>query len=484
MTADIFSEGVFSGADEKSPPKKTAKKDNKKAADKSLVADQAKPAFENPFSPSRQVDPESDKSVKYDPKSDKTLTYRPTKASTTLMAEKSSKGRDKARESLMMSVLKSRLPRNTKKPTLEDYTRSVKDVIGIPTCAVVFEYLLGVSAFPCEKIVQLNGPPGSMKSSLAYEFIRWFYEAGGFGVYAETEHKWSSELANGIINPYDDPKRVPIVVEADSTESWQEIIIKTFAEAQATMDGTKTDPGLGKTLPVLGVVDSLAAALPREDQEKVFAQGHTARTHPVNAMLISKFVKSIANQMSGYPLSLVFVNHVTRTAGHNGIEVRSTSGGQAVSYQQMIDVESRKGRHIMSAEQGWEGHEIFLRTYKNSMASGDRRIATRIIWWWDDEGVQRFMWDWNWALVHLLTQNLSPIQKRRAEKFDLHCSATASSAVDNAAWSKNIGMSKSSEAVSWSELGQRMTEHPETMDKIRKVLAIRSVDKYSLEFSE
>ncbi len=89
-------------------------------------------------------------------------------------------------------------------------------------------------------------------------------------------------------------------------------------------------------------------------------------------------------------------------------------GGDFASFQESFElVASRWKSKIDTAD--FDGVGIKLQCDKNSFGITDRSIKTRMLWWDEQIGEdkwgnpvyeQRTVWDWDWATVHLLDSSL------------------------------------------------------------------------------
>lgn len=346
-------------------------------------------------------------------------------------------------------------------------------LVGIPTPALAFEYLIAQNVFPCSQLLHLHGPPGSNKSSLLFEFMRWTLMAGGLANYIEVESKMSPDLMPSIVG-YDNTQRV-IVDFADSVEGWQ-ARVNFWVDQYRQMFGKKDkdDPGPGRTVPILIGVDSIVGKLSAESQETLLDAGHGGRAFPVEAMQITQFVKTIPGLLANWPITLVFNNHMKVGKDDNGHEVHRTGGGCGVNFQEAFELEtSIRKQSIKSAH--WNGRIIGIRCRKSSFGDTYRSIEARILWTEvlqpDGTWRQHTTWDWDWATVKMLSTLEGAIAGR--VKDVLHIDTPKVSDVENTAWSKTLGM-KASDACSWSKLGAMIAADASLVRSLRGALGIKN----------
>lgn len=377
-------------------------------------------------------------------------------------------------------------------------------VIGIPTPALAFEYVISQDCFPLGLIFQIVAKYGVGKSAIVAEFGRWFNLANGGTVLCENETKFNPLWYISIMSQevFD---RMPLH-RCKSVEDWQRHLTWHMKEMQQDMVGTKDDPGPGRTFPVLFAVDSIMGKMSEENQEKILGssvvnenrprkkgdkkpksvtgEGYAqARSFPIEAGSITKYMRTVPHLMDQWPFAIVLVNHLRTKTDDMGNLERNKTGGEQVNFQESFELEIKKvggqAQKIKAAE--FEGIQLKLSCEKNSFGPTGRSAMVRMLWWHEDDPagghpVQRTVWDWDWATVHLLNGILngevSTYLKARLKKIGFHIEVTSAADVDNAAWSKSVGMKSKDDAVTWAELGALIREDVALMDKLRDALCI------------
>jgi RecA/RadA recombinase len=349
-------------------------------------------------------------------------------------------------------------------------------VIVIPCPSLAFEYLIVQDGFPLGLVIHLNGPPGAGKTSLTFEFIRWFRAAGGTGMYTDNETKMSPDLADSIIG-WDTWEAGFGTFRSESVEEWQDMLSASVQNVQKSLQGTKEAPGPGRTIPFLWAIDTIMSKSAYENQEKVWKDdGHAGRAFPVEAQAITKYMRTIPQKLDGWPFALLLNNQLKLGKDDRGHEVGTTAGGQGVNFQESWNLEIRKTkRKIQCAD--WEGEQFRIKCTKNSFGATWREIECRKLWWEEQDPntgawrqVTRF--DWDWATIKML----STLKGRAAAKLkaaEFHLATPRTSDVENCAWSRNLGMKKAEDALPWSEVGAMIRKDTELMELLRDALSIK-----------
>ena len=366
------------------------------------------------------------------------------------------------------------------------------DAVQYPGC-LALEFVLAQDVFPLGLLIQLVAKTGVGKSALLAEFGRWFFLAGGGMILLENETKFNPSWYRSILGD-SNFERTPLY-RCRSVEDWQRKLSYAISDMQRQMLGTKQQPGPGRVFPVLYGVDSIMGKTSEDTQEKILGKsteaglrgttglGAADRGYPIEALKITRYLRTIPQELDGWPFALVLVNHLRVVRNDEGIEERRKAGGEQVNFQESFELELAKygghKRRIESAE--YEGYLVRLSCEKNSFGPTHRAAVVRIIWWEEETEtgwVQRTQWDWDWATVHLLYQILHgerthPRIRQALKAADFHLECPSVSDIENRAWSRSLGMTPG-DACSWSEFGALLRRQPEWMQRLRTCLRINS----------
>jgi hypothetical protein len=465
------------------PPKKKKKKKAEPAADAEPAPEKVK-KVKKAAKPDRSAAPQQ--VVDYD--TDRKLTNK----DRSRLAEWKGDSRGRAMDSFMRGQADlGRRQFGHKAVAVGGDTKNL--VVGIPCPSLAFEYLIAQNCFPLGLILQVVAKYGVGKSGLVAEFGRWFDLVGGGMVLMENESKfnpfWYESImgkeAYGRMNMY----------RCDSVEDWQDKLTFSLNAMQMGMTGTREAPGPGRTFPVLFGVDSIMGKQSKETQEKIFGasdvkkkrkvmgEGHATRGFPLEAQIITRYLRSVPGRLDGWPFGIVLVNHLRMGKDDDGNPIRNKSGGEQVNFQESFEIELTKvGGHkkkIQCAD--FEGLPLKLSCEKNSFGPTLRSIQTRVLWWDETdedtgEWYQKTAWDWDWSTVHLLNaclsgDNANPRIKKSLKENDFHLEVTKASDIENSAWSRSLGMARS-DACSWAEVGAMIREDPDLVAMLRKSLRI------------
>jgi len=376
-----------------------------------------------------------------------------------------------------------------------------EDDILYPGC-LPFEFVIAQDVFPLSLILQLVAKTGVGKSGLLAEFGRWFFLAGGGMFLFENETKFNPNWYRSILGKNFFEKLV--IHRCQSIEDWQRHLTFTLQNVQRFMLGTKAQPGPGRTFPVLFGVDSIMGKMSEDTQEKILGKmteknirgttgvGAADRGHPIEALKITRYIRTIPQELDQWPFTLVLINHLRTSRNEEGIEERRKAGGEQVNFQESFEIElNRFGSKKIECSK-WEGFYVKISCEKNSFGPTHRSVLVRVLWWEEEKEdgswEQKTIWDWDWSTTWLLysilkTDRYNPRFKNALKSIDFHLECPSISEVENKAWSRSLGMTAES-AVSWSEFGRLIRQNKPLLKELRKALRITPRPLFSGDYQE
>lgn len=276
-----------------------------------------------------------------------------------------------------------------------------------------FEILLDCNVLPLGVVFELLGEPGSNKSTLAYEMVRWFYEAGGYGDVFITEGKNSPALASAIIGYPDELGGTAFTCfSSDSMDQWQKGLLLRISELTKQFRNGNSSVGLPKNyapIPAIYVVDSIMGQMLQKSNDNISTDGASGFGYATEAGSLTKYMRVLQVAVASQPMLALLVNHMKvdqidafRTS------VRSPGGAQ-VKFQATYRVQLKK--LAKTREVDLERNAAFIRGYtlkmsvvKNSLGEDDREIIVPYRWWYDDVEAgentrQRSRFNWDKAIV-------------------------------------------------------------------------------------
>lgn len=172
---------------------------------------------------------------------------------------------------------------------------------------------------PEGRIVEIQGPPSSGKSHIAFEIAKHTQMMGGLVAYFDTENATSPEnlRALGI-----DVKKNFIFFQTNCTE-------EVFKSAEAIIMKARS---MTKNVPVTIIWDSVAACSPKAELEGQYEDNSIG----LQARVLSKGMRKISNIIANQKVLMVLINQQRMKIGVMYGDPTTTPGGSAIPYASSV----------------------------------------------------------------------------------------------------------------------------------------------------
>ena len=224
---------------------------------------------------------------------------------------------------------------------LGDEARAPVEVI--PTGSIALDVALGIGGLPRGRVVEVYGPEGSGKTSIALHAIANAQAAGGIAAFIDAEHALDPAYARKLGVNVDDL----LISQPDAGEQALEIA-DTLVRSGA--------------IDVL-VIDSVAALVPRAELEGEMGDSHVG----LHARLMSQALRKLTGSISRSRAMVIFINQIRLKIGVMFGNPETTTGGNALKFYASVRLDIRRIGAIKERDQVI-GNQTRVKVVKNKMA--------------------------------------------------------------------------------------------------------------------
>eukprot|EP00879_Flechtneria_rotunda_P019793 GHRR01020804.1.p1 GENE.GHRR01020804.1~~GHRR01020804.1.p1 ORF type:complete len:436 (+),score=101.62 GHRR01020804.1:188-1495(+) len=198
--------------------------------------------------------------------------------------------------------------------------------------------------WPRGRIVEIFGPESSGKSTLALHAIAEVQKAGGQAVLIDAEHAFNRDFAGKLgVNL----KELAVCQPGYGEEALE--VVDTVLRSNAVD---------------LIVVDSVAALLPRAEQEGDMGQTQVA----AQARLMSYACRKLAPIAAKAHCTVIFINQLRHKVGVIYGNPETTSGGNALKFYASVRVDVRAREKVKGPDKTEVGVRVRAKVVKNKVA--------------------------------------------------------------------------------------------------------------------
>ncbi|MDR1977508.1 MAG: recombinase RecA [Synergistaceae bacterium] len=204
---------------------------------------------------------------------------------------------------------------------------------------------LGIGGFPKGRIIEIFGPEGSGKTTVALYALAEAQKAGGVAAFIDAEHALDPRLAAtlgvNIESLY--------LSQPDSGE--QALYVLDTLVRSGAVD--------------IVVVDSVAALTPQAEIDGRIGESQLG----LQARLMSYALRRLTSIISKTNCCVIFINQLRAliSTGYGSGPTETTTGGRALKFYSSVRLEVKRGKKIEKGDDTI-GHELYMKVVKNKQA--------------------------------------------------------------------------------------------------------------------
>ncbi|MFW6109863.1 MAG: recombinase RecA [Patescibacteria group bacterium] len=221
--------------------------------------------------------------------------------------------------------------------------RSLEGVDVIPTGCISLDLALGVGGIPRGRIVEIFGPEGSGKTTLALHVVAEAQKMGGSAAFVDAEHALDPGYS----------KNLGVDVE--------ELLVSQPDTGEQALEITERLVRSG-ALDVVAV-DSVAALVPRAEIEGEMGDQHVG----LQARLMSQALRKLGGAIGQSKTIVLFINQLRMKIGVMFGNPETTPGGRALKFWSSVRIDIRPRGKISEGDED-VGRRVKVKIVKNKVA--------------------------------------------------------------------------------------------------------------------
>lgn len=217
------------------------------------------------------------------------------------------------------------------------------DVAVVPTGSFSLDLALGVGGIPRGRIIEVFGPEGSGKTTLALNVVAQAQKQGGRAAFIDAEHALDPEYAARLGVHVNDL----LISQPDNGEEALNILESLVRSGMISV----------------AVVDSVAALTPRAEIEGEMG----AQFIGLQARMMSQALRKLTAIAAKSQTTIIFINQIRMQIGVFFGNPETTPGGRALKFYASVRIDVRRTAQIKKGEEV-VGSRVKAKVVKNKVA--------------------------------------------------------------------------------------------------------------------